>query len=951
MTFKYITNINQLGQFQNDLLLTNYVSLDTETTGLDVFNDTLTLLQTKLNGNIYIFDVVKMGISYVTYICNLIEASSKTVIGHNLDFDLRFVKLNTGVLFTHVHDTMLTEMLIYNGMKSHTKYPSLLELVNKYKGILLNKEIRKNFIGNTEITQDMLIYSAEDVEYLDYIMGEQLKLISASGQSKVLDLEMKVLPVVVSMELNGIKVNVDKWNGVVESTKKTVEGIKNDLINNLVTTSVACNKYTNALELFNLMGMLGKNISVKQQDLLTGITDISYITTYVRDNININSSKQLLNILTNIYNIDVKDTNEKTLNKLSSKYPIIKELITYRGYEKELSSFSSGYLDKICPKTGRIHTSYNQLGAVTGRFSSENPNMQNVKGKDKDEENSEGSKYRPCFEPEKGWSFISADYSQQELRLTAEITQDKNMQEIFKKELDPHRQTASGLFKVKYEDVTKEQRSRGKSLNFAINYGTSEYGLEYNFNIPLEEAKVYIEEYNKFYSGYSAFIEAMKKKIWEVGYSTTILGRKRYFEIPTMFESGFEARKFKDKTLRSLVNHTVQGCLPPDAKILTKDSGWKNIIDFDHDKDLVWTGKTWAKALLINRGKDTRIRLHLSDGRTFDCDTRHKLLINDSVWPRWATMDEIIGKRLVIDTQTQFGLPDNHSVEDWYWYGRMIGGGSISAVAWTLAFGHNEQEVVDQNRFESWLKTKDFKGKTNSECGWNKSLDKNNNVSFYGYTGTGKNFWKSLGLNGNAHTKRISGQVFSLDYDRRKAVFDGYFDADGYIRKARYGNKITSCNRDLLSDTLKLMQTLGLEGKIGKVQTHVVTGSIFYGLQIHNTHRDLVVESIDILEEETMYTLSVLNERHAFSTEGMISKNSGADMTKKALVNVFYNNPFEGKLRLLLQVHDELVLECEDSIVEEACEFVKEQMLEAERYFIKSIESKVDVGHSKLWEH
>lgn len=556
--FIYITDIKEIGNFQEDLLLSDSIGFDIETTGLDHFKDIITLIQIKINNKIYIFDTQKLGNRLATYILDLIEASDKVVIGHNLSFDVRFIKNKYGVLFTKVYDTMLAEMLITNG-RGTSKYPSLATLVSKYFVVDLNKSIREQFYGNTEITQEMLIYAMEDVVYLDGIKKFQEVEIVKSGQEKVLDLEMKVLPVIAEMELNGITVNVEKWKDVVMQTEIIANNLRENLINTIVNDAINTGKYSNALELVTLMGMLQKNTSQKVQDTLRQITDASFIIKYLKENININSSKQVLSILTNIYDIKVENTNEKSINKLVKKHPIINQLITYRGFEKELSSFSTGYLDKIRPETRRLHTTYNQLGAVTGRFSSQNPNMQNVKGVDKDEIGEEVSKYRPCFEAGNGKMLICADYSQQELRLTAEITKDKKMLETFINDLDPHKMTASGLFNVPYDKVTKEQRKKGKSLNFAVNYGSSEYGLERNFDIPLADGRKYIEEYFRFYSGYADFVSKVSSKIWQIGYSTTMLGRKRYFDKPVIFKDGYEASKFKARTTRSLINHIVQG--------------------------------------------------------------------------------------------------------------------------------------------------------------------------------------------------------------------------------------------------------------------------------------------------------------------------------------------------------------------------------------------------------
>jgi DNA polymerase-1 len=133
------------------------------------------------------------------------------------------------------------------------------------------------------------------------------------------------------------------------------------------------------------------------------------------------------------------------------------------------------------------------------------------------------------------------------------------MLETFEKELDPHTVTATGLFHKEYKEITKQERKRGKSLNFAINYGTTEYGLERNFDIPKEEGKENIEAYFKFYTDYANYINFVDRLIWEKGYSTTVLGRKRFFERKIIFEPGYSKEYYKAKVLRALRNMIIQG--------------------------------------------------------------------------------------------------------------------------------------------------------------------------------------------------------------------------------------------------------------------------------------------------------------------------------------------------------------------------------------------------------
>jgi DNA polymerase-1 len=401
----------------------------------------------------------------------------------------------------------------------------------------------------------MLVYADEDVSYLEQIYSLQLSKLEEQKQLRVQELENKIIPIVATMHINGITVDTNMWNEVSLESKKKLESLRVELLKDIAEKATEHYNFKNVVDCMDKL-FIPRPVGFKRKDLEL-ITDKIKIFNFIKNTFNLSSNKQMLNVLVNVYKIKLTDTNEKTINKHLEGNPIIYKLLNYRGFDKEVSSFDTGYLSKINPKTGRLHTFYHQVGARTGRFSSTDPNMQNVKGKA--EEGEESSKYRRCFVAAEGKKLISADYSQQELRILADITRDRRMLETFEKQLDPHIVTATGLFHKAYEEITKPERSRGKTLNFAINYGTTEYGLDRNFDIPKAEGREYIKNYFLFYEDYSNYVNYVSEKIWEYGFASTLLGRKRFYTKKTLYEPGLNPQYYKEKTLRSLRNHMIQG--------------------------------------------------------------------------------------------------------------------------------------------------------------------------------------------------------------------------------------------------------------------------------------------------------------------------------------------------------------------------------------------------------
>ncbi len=242
-------------------------------------------------------------------------------------------------------------------------------------------------------------------------------------------------------------------------------------------------------------------------------------------------------------------TTEEILEKLRPVHPIVDLILRYRALRKLLTTYVNALPALVNPTTGKIHTSYNQTVTATGRISSTNPNLQNIPIRSDD-----GREIRRAFIPEPGHLIMSADYSQIELRLIADLSGDQAMIEAFHSGADIHRATAAKIYHERLEDVTDTQRRNAKTANFGISYGISAFGLSERLGIPRSEAKMLIDGYFASYPKVAEYLESNRAMAREKGYVTTIMGRKRM--IPEINSRSAVVRGYAE---RNAINAPVQG--------------------------------------------------------------------------------------------------------------------------------------------------------------------------------------------------------------------------------------------------------------------------------------------------------------------------------------------------------------------------------------------------------
>ena len=553
--YKFL-NKDTLSDFIADLTITDYVSLDTETTSLDTLTCKLLLFQVMVNKQIYIFNALEGGQEFFTTVITLIESSGKTIIAHNSKYDLKVIHRFSNIMLMNVYDTMIVERVITNGLQ--IKWPSLVDLVEKYPMVIISKEERESFYAENftgTITNEQLNYACRDVMYLEDILTKQMEIVEELKLKKIVDLEMKLVPVVATMEITGVLIDVNKWMELDAKAKDDAILYKSKLIE-YFSSKIDFSKYENALEMANeikITELFKRKKDRVASEMITG----DGIKEAFANTVNLNSHNQM-KILLALSGVPVKATNEKILTKYKDKYEVVQLLLSLRGLAKKISTYGLKFLENIHPNTGRIHSDFDQVRASSGRFGSSNPNLQNIPAE---------KEYRESFIASKGNMIVAVDYSQQEYRIAGEISNDTVIIDAYQKGVDMHTVTASLMYDKEIEDVTKDERNSAKTMNYAILYGTTDYGLAKTFGVTEDEAR---ELRFKVMSGYKRLFSHKSKVedyIVENHISRTLMGRIRVFERNYVYSSGEEYEKAMAKIRREGYNHVIQGTAAEMSKL------------------------------------------------------------------------------------------------------------------------------------------------------------------------------------------------------------------------------------------------------------------------------------------------------------------------------------------------------------------------------------------------
>lgn len=507
-------NVYKVITVEKSLELLNELSVigvDTETSGIDVHTKDLLLAQFGCFDFQVIVDCRTIDI---TFYKELLEDSSKLFLFWNAKFDLKFF-LKYNIVVKNIYDGFLAEKLLWLGYPAGLHSMALKAAGQNYCSVELDKSVRGKIIWSKTLTDDIIIYGALDVKYLEKIRDGQLKALKEKDLITAVAYENKFCPVLAYTEFCGVKLDIERWKAKMA---KDSERLNNALaeLNNWVVENMPDSEY----------------VKVDYEGYLwTGFDTTPKCT------INWSSPQQVIKLFEQLgFNLETFDKKTKQKKKSvgadiikdqTNVSPIAKPYIEYKGAEKLVGTYGQNIIDQINPKTGRIHTNFNSLGCDTARLSSG--------GKDKENDTEyinfqnfpRDPETRSCFVAENGYKWISCDYSGQESRIIADMANDKAMLDLFNNDCgDIHSLVAKMAYPDKVGDCPlteikhqfKKWRQEAKGIEFAINYGGDANTIKTNKKISMEEAQKIYDNYMEGFSGVREYQEKQRKFVMKHGY-------------------------------------------------------------------------------------------------------------------------------------------------------------------------------------------------------------------------------------------------------------------------------------------------------------------------------------------------------------------------------------------------------------------------------------------------
>lgn len=500
------------------LLTKEFFSLDTETTSTNPIEAKLVGMSFSFTENQAFYVPVPAKQEEAQKIVNefkpLFEKMQTTKIGQNIKYDMLVLRHYGVEVKGPLFDTMIAHYVLQPELHHSMDY--LAEIYLKYETIKIEKLIGpkgKNQRNMRDLPpSEVYKYACEDADVtlkLKNKLEEELK--KNNCEELFYQIEMPLVPVLTYMEWNGVRIDIEALKQASAHYTERMNQIEQEV-------------YALAGEPFNIA-------SPKQ------VGEILFDKLKITDKAKKTKSKgQYI-------------TSEEVLESLRHKHEIVGKILDYRGLRKLLSTYIDALPELINPRTHKIHTSFNQAIAATGRLSSSNPNLQNIPIRNED-----GKEIRKAFIPDDGCEFFSADYSQIELRIMAHLSGDQNMIEAFRSGYDIHAATAAKVFKKDMKEVTREERGKAKTANFGINYGISAFGLAERMDVDRKEAKELIDGYFETYPDVKKYMDESIELARRQGYIETIFKRKRF--LPDINSRNAVVRGYAE---RNAINAPIQG--------------------------------------------------------------------------------------------------------------------------------------------------------------------------------------------------------------------------------------------------------------------------------------------------------------------------------------------------------------------------------------------------------
>ncbi len=515
--YKLVDNQEDLKNLRDYFLTNKILSLDTETTSTSAIEAELVGLSFAVKEFEAFYVPIPANREEALQIVNIFkpvyENEEILKIGQNLKYDLEVLR-NYGIeLKGKMWDTMIAHYLIQPELHHNMDY--MAEIYLNYQTIHIDELIGPK--GKNQKSMRSLLpsqiyeYAAEDADITLRLKNKlEPELKKAECEDLFYKIEMPLMPVLAEMEMNGVCLDTAS---LAETSKQFTNRMN----------EIEARIYELAGEQFNIA-------SPKQ------VGEILFDKLKIVEKAKKTKTGQYV-------------TSEEVLQQLRNKHEIVADILEHRGLKKLIGTYIDALPKLINPKTGHIHTSFNQTITATGRLSSSDPNLQNIPIRGED-----GKEIRKAFIPEPGCLFFSADYSQIELRVMAHLSQDAEMIRVFSEGKDLHAATAANIYKKPIDEVTRDERTKSKRANFGIIYGITVFGLAERLDIPRDEAKMLIDGYFETFPQVHDYMEKSKEVAREKGYVTTLFGRRRY--LPDINSHNATVRGFAE---RNAINAPIQG--------------------------------------------------------------------------------------------------------------------------------------------------------------------------------------------------------------------------------------------------------------------------------------------------------------------------------------------------------------------------------------------------------
>ena len=515
--YKLIESEEEARKIRDYFLTKEILSFDTETTSTNAIDAELVGLSFAVEEFKAIYVAVpaerEAAQRMVDIFRPLYEDEHIMKVGQNIKYDYEVLRRYGIEVRGPMFDTMLAHYIVQPELHHNMDY--MAETLLGYQTIHIDQLIGPRGKGQRSMRdlqpQEVYEYAAEDADVtlrLKNVLEQKLK--EVDGERLFYDIEMPLVPVLAEMELTGVCLDTAALAETGKNFNRRLAEYEQKI-------------YAEAGETFNIS-------SPKQ------VGDILFGKMKIVDKPKKTKTGQYV-------------TSEEVLTQLRSRAPIVDDILSYRGLKKLLGTYVEALPRLINPRTGHIHTCFNQAITATGRLSSSDPNLQNIPIRDDD-----GKEIRKSFVPEPGCLFFSADYSQIELRIMAHLSQDEHMLDAFRSGIDIHAATAAKIWHVPVEEVTPEQRKKAKQANFGIIYGISTYGLAQRMNISNSEARQLIDDYFATFPRVKAYMDEAIATCREKGYAETIYHRRRY--LPDIASRNATVRGFAE---RNAINAPIQG--------------------------------------------------------------------------------------------------------------------------------------------------------------------------------------------------------------------------------------------------------------------------------------------------------------------------------------------------------------------------------------------------------